>query len=92
MHVAMLEYLKYRGLYNRSELDRMESETDENTEKVTDLQAKMDEAIKQITDFLHNQVEGGAAAKRIAWSGLGKISKGVGPSPSTSRQPTTVEA
>jgi hypothetical protein len=45
MHVAMIDYLKCRGLYNRSELDRMEAETDNNSEIITSLQFKMDEAI-----------------------------------------------
>lgn len=92
MHVAMIDYLKCRGLYNRSELDRMEVETDNNSEKITSLQSKMDEAIKQITEFLQTQVQGGAAAKRIAWSDAGKTSKALNPLPPTSRQPTMVEA
>ncbi|XP_052059765.1 coiled-coil domain-containing protein 178-like isoform X2 [Mytilus californianus] len=92
MHVAMLAYLKYRGLYNRSELDRMETETDQNSEQVQHLQVKMDEAIKQITEFLQTQVQGGAAAKRVAWGSVGKTSRGVGLSQPPSRQPTVVEA
>ena len=92
MHVAMLEYLKYRGLYNRSELDRMETETDNNSEKVSHLQEKMDEAIRQITEFLQTQVQGGAAAKRVAWANVEKKSRGVGLSRPQSRQPTLVEA
>lgn len=92
MHVALLDYLKCRGLYNRSEFDRMEAETDNNSEKVTNLQEKMDEAIKQITEFLQTQVQGGAAAKRVAWGGLNKTSRAVGPSQPTSRQQTMVEA
>ncbi|VDH89052.1 Hypothetical predicted protein [Mytilus galloprovincialis] len=92
MHVAMLAYLKYRGLYNRSELDRMETETDQNSEQVQHLQVKMDDAIKQITEFLQTQVQGGAAAKRVAWGSVGKTSRGVGLSQPPSRQPTVVEA
>lgn len=92
MHVAMLEYLKYRGLYNRSELDRMECETDNNSEQVKHLQVKMDEAIKQITQFLQTQVQGGAAAKRVAWGSLNKPSTAVGASQPASRQQTLVEA
>lgn len=89
----MLAYLKYRGLYNRSELDRMETETDQNSEQVQHLQVKMDDAIKQITEFLQTQVQGGAAAKRVAWGSVGKTSRGgVGLSQPPSRQPTVVEA
>lgn len=71
MHGAMLEYFKYRGLYNQSELGRMENESLSNTDKVVDLQDEMNVALKKITEFLENQMDG-QTARKIAWDAIKK--------------------
>ena len=71
MHGAMLEYFKYRGLYNQSELGRMEHESMTNTDKVVDLQEEMNVALKKIADFLENQMDG-QTARKIAWDAIKK--------------------
>ena len=69
MHSAMLEYYKYRGLYNTSELARMEDLSFSNSKKVTDLQGNMDEALKNITDFLQTQMTG-EHIRKVAWDAM----------------------
>lgn len=71
MHGAMLEYFKYRGLYNQSELGRMENESLSNTDKVVELQDEMNVALKKITEFLENQMDG-QTARKIAWDAIKK--------------------
>lgn len=71
MHSAMLEYYKYRGLYNTSELARMEDLSFSNSKKVTDLQENMDQALKNITNFLQTQMTG-EHIKKVAWESLKK--------------------
>lgn len=71
MHAAMMEYFKYRGLYNQSELGRMETESMSNTNKVVGLQDEMNVALKKITEFLENQMDGNTARK-IAWDTIKK--------------------
>ena len=58
MHAALQEYYKLRGLYNKTELSRMEQESSENAVKVGDLQQDMDSALDTITDFLSSQLDG----------------------------------
>ena len=69
MHGAMLEYFKYRGMYNKSELDRMENESEENSDKVLDLQLEMNSALAKISEFLETQMDG-TAARKIAWQSI----------------------
>ena len=71
MHSAMLEYYKYRGLYNTSELARMEDLSFTNSKKVTDLQENMDQALKNITNFLQTQMTG-EHIRKVAWDNLKK--------------------
>ncbi len=65
MHAALQEYYKYRGLYNQSELNRMETESGTNAVKVTELQESMDVALEDISNFLHTQMDG-STAHRLA--------------------------
>ncbi|KAL4236342.1 hypothetical protein ACF0H5_004729 [Mactra antiquata] len=74
MHGAMMEYYKYRGLYNTSELARMEEMSSKNSEKVTNLQDSMDNALKNITDFLQTQLTG-EAIRKTAWDNVHKQEK-----------------
>ena len=71
MHGAMLEYYKYRGLYNTSELSRMEDLSFSNSKKVTALQENMDVALKNITHFLQTQMTGDHI-KKVAWDAVKK--------------------
>lgn len=71
MHSAMLEYYKYRGLYNTSELSRMEDLSFANSKKVTDLQENMDRALKNITNFLQTQMTG-EHLRKVAWDAVKK--------------------
>lgn len=74
MHGAMMEYYKYRGLYNSAELARMEDMSFKNSEKVSDLQDKMDSALKSITEFLQTQMTG-EAIRKTAWDAVKKQEK-----------------
>lgn len=74
MHGAMMEYYKYRGLYNSSELARMEDMSSKNGEKVTNLQESMDNALRNITDFLQTQMTG-EAIRKTAWDNVHKQEK-----------------
>ena len=69
MHGAMLEYYKYRGLYNTSELSRMEDLSCSNSEKVANLQDNMDVALKNITSFLQTQMTG-EHIRKVAWDAV----------------------
>ncbi|KAK3089571.1 hypothetical protein FSP39_004696 [Pinctada imbricata] len=69
MHGAMLEYFKYRGMYNKSELGRMENESDDNSNKVLELQAEMNTALAKISEFLETQMDG-TTARKIAWQAI----------------------
>ena len=40
MHSAMNVYLKYRGMYNKGELQRIEQESNKSCEKVSSLQVR----------------------------------------------------
>ncbi|XP_052254970.1 coiled-coil domain-containing protein 178-like [Dreissena polymorpha] len=71
MHGAMMEYYKYRGLYNSSELSHLEDMSIQNSEKVTQLQSSMDVALKNITEFLQTQMTG-EAIRKTAWDNLQK--------------------
>ncbi|WAR24311.1 CC178-like protein [Mya arenaria] len=71
MQGAMTEYYKLRGLYNTSELSRMEDMSIKNSEKVSELQGNMDTALKNITEFLQTQMTG-EAIKKTAWDNLQK--------------------
>lgn len=66
MHGAMLEYFKYRELYNKSELRRMQSESKINGICVADLQNQMEVALKNITTFMQSEMDG-KSARRVAW-------------------------
>ncbi|XP_060070324.1 coiled-coil domain-containing protein 178-like [Ylistrum balloti] len=66
MHGAMLEYFKYRELYNKSELRRMQSESKINGICVADLQTQMEVALKNITTFMQTEMDG-KSARRVAW-------------------------
>lgn len=74
MHSAMLEYYKYRGLYNTSELTRMEDSSYSNSKKVTALQENMDSALKNITNFIQTQMTGDHI-KKVAWDAVKKQEK-----------------
>ncbi|KAK3584816.1 hypothetical protein CHS0354_006233 [Potamilus streckersoni] len=71
MHSAMLEYLKLRGVYNKSELNRMEEESSTNAIRISELQSEMDSALESITDFLQNQM-GGENVRLMAMQSLRK--------------------
>lgn len=71
MHGAMLEYFKYRELYNKSELHRMQSESKMNGVCVADLQHQMEIALRNITTFMKTQMDG-KSARRIAWEMIQK--------------------
>lgn len=58
MQAAMLEYYKFRGLFNQSELARMEKESNENGVKVGFLKTNMDECLDKIAHFLKDQFDG----------------------------------
>lgn len=53
---SLLEYFKYQGLYNKSELKRMESESAENGGKIMDLKQEMDTALQKIAVFMQTEV------------------------------------
>jgi ABC-type hemin transport system substrate-binding protein len=74
MHGAMMEYYKYRGLYNSAELSRMEDLSIKNSEKVIELQDSMDKALRNISDFLQTQMTG-EAIKKTAWDNVQKQQK-----------------
>lgn len=74
MHGAMMEYYKYRGLYNSAELSRMEDLSIKNSEKVSTLQDSMNKALRNISDFLQTQMTG-EAIKRTAWEAVQKQQK-----------------
>lgn len=74
MHGAMMEYYKYRGLYNSSELSRMEEMSMQNSEKVCGLQESMDKALRNISNFLQTQMTG-EAIKKTAFDTLQKRQK-----------------
>ena len=65
MHTALFDYYKLRGLYNTSELGRMETESSQNGLKVGDLKEEMDVALDSISHFLSSQMDG-TTARRIA--------------------------
>ena len=65
MHSALHEYYKLRGMYNVSELGRMEGESSQNGLKVGDLKSEMDVALNSISHFLQSQMDG-TTARRIA--------------------------
>ena len=67
----MMEYYKYRGLYNSAELSRMEDLSMKNSEKVITLQDSMDKALRNISDFLQTQMTG-EAIKKTAWDNVQK--------------------
>ncbi|XP_062617732.1 coiled-coil domain-containing protein 178-like [Saccostrea cucullata] len=71
MHAAMMEYFKYRGLYNQSELGKLESESMQNTDKVIELQEEMNTALQKISEFLETQMDG-KTARKIAWDAIKK--------------------
>ena len=71
MRGALLEYYKYRGLYNESELKRMDHESHFNGVRVSELQDDLDTALKKITDFLQTQMDG-SMAKKMAWEAVKK--------------------
>lgn len=87
MHSALLEYFKYRGLYNQNELGRMEAESSKNGSKVSKLQVQMDMALEKISDFLKNQLDGDSirrmAMERVAAEERGEIIQGYGSRPTT---------
>lgn len=74
MYGAMMEYYKYRGLYNTAELNRMEDMSSKNSEKVNNLQEQMNSALINITQFLQTQMTG-EAIKKTAWNNLQKQEK-----------------
>jgi len=74
MYGAMMEYYKYRGLYNTAELSRMEDMSIKNSETVTNLQDQMNGALVNITQFLQTQMTG-EAIKKTAWNNLQKQEK-----------------
>jgi len=71
MHGFMMEYYKYRGLYNSAELARCEEESGKNSDKVTSLQDSMNSALSNITDFLQTQMTGDVA-REMAWEQVQK--------------------
>lgn len=89
MHGALLEYFKYRGLYNQSELTRMESESSNNGSKVSSLKQDLDSAIKKIAHFLKAEMNK-ASSHVIAMESM-KRSAREG-APITSRKGTEIKA
>lgn len=71
MHRAMLEYYKYRGMYNLTKLSCMEHSSQENSDKVTNLQESMNNALKNITEFLQTQMTP-ESIRNTAWSAMKK--------------------
>ncbi len=63
LHNAMLEYFKYRGLYNQGELGRMERESLSIGMQVSRLQEEMDSALVNIAEFLQSQLDPGTIRK-----------------------------
>ena len=63
MHAAMLEYYKFRGLYNQAELSRMETDSNINGVRVGNLQINMDGALDKISYFLQDQLDGDTIRK-----------------------------
>ena len=51
-------YYKYRGDYNKNELQRMQKSSNQNAVKVGSLQGNMNVALDKIADFLQNQLSG----------------------------------
>ena len=51
----MLEYFKYRGLYNQAELSRLESDSNHNGVCVGKIKTSMDTCLSKIAEFLLNQ-------------------------------------
>ncbi|XP_046576697.1 coiled-coil domain-containing protein 178-like [Haliotis rubra] len=67
LHGALTEYFKLSGLYNESELCKLEHESSQNGARVSQLQDKMDEALVSITHFLQTQMDG-QTARKMAWN------------------------
>ncbi|XP_046357907.2 coiled-coil domain-containing protein 178-like [Haliotis rufescens] len=67
LHGALTEYFKLSGLYNESELCKLERESSQNGVRVSQLQDKMDEALVSITHFLQTQMDG-QTARKMAWN------------------------
>ncbi|XP_064605202.1 coiled-coil domain-containing protein 178-like [Liolophura sinensis] len=58
MHAALVEYFKFRGLYNEAEVEKLETESSENGFKVMELQTNMNKALSSITRFLQTELGG----------------------------------
>ena len=57
MHTALSEYFKHRGLYMKTELDCMESESYANCQKVHTLHDQMNQAMDQTANFLLDSMD-----------------------------------
>lgn len=84
LHGALADYFKLSGLYHEGELTRLESISADNSERVVQLQADMDEALHLITVFLSTQMDGARANQGVS-EAVGSTKKakssGVGPRP-----------
>ena len=92
MHSAMLNYYRCRGAYNESQLNKLQTESNNNGAKVSNLQSEMDSAIVAITDFLSNQMDGDTARK-IAQVAVSRRESGIlrqGTRASLMRQSTSI--
>lgn len=63
LHGALAEYFKLSGLYNESELLKLERESSENGERVGELQVNMECALDDISAFITDQMDGQVARK-----------------------------
>ncbi|XP_059162874.1 coiled-coil domain-containing protein 178-like [Physella acuta] len=73
LHGALTEYFKLSGLYNQSELAKLEQESANNGVRVSELQVNMEQALEEITQFLSSQMDG-KVAKQIAMDAVKKTS------------------
>ncbi|XP_025109475.1 coiled-coil domain-containing protein 178-like [Pomacea canaliculata] len=84
LYGALADYFKLSGLYHEGELTRLESISADNSERVVQLQADMDEALHLITVFLSTQMDGARANQGVS-EAVGSTKKakssGVGPRP-----------
>jgi hypothetical protein len=69
LHAALAEYFKLSGLYNESELNRLESISHLNGARVGQLQGDMEHALELITTFLQVEMDG-SRAREMAWEAV----------------------
>ncbi|XP_074642061.1 coiled-coil domain-containing protein 178-like isoform X2 [Tubulanus polymorphus] len=72
LHAALSDYYKYRSMYNKSELSRMENESFVSGVTVTELQDQMNKALENVTEYLTSQMDQ-SAARRIAAEAVKRV-------------------